>query len=212
MTAVTWLAVAVATSAGLALADKRLTPVIRTYAAQSWFLGGLVLVEGAATHRVAIAAFGVAILVVKGILTPTYVGWLSRRLATGRELDPVLNIPLSLFAGGLCILASVEIADSVPFTDPEDRVVAVAGLGTVFLGLLAMATRRKAITQALGLLTTENGAFLLSLALTEGLPLGVELAVLLDVLVLLVLFGILFYRIRDTFDDLDVTAMKTLGE
>ncbi|HLE47184.1 MAG TPA: hydrogenase, partial [Candidatus Thermoplasmatota archaeon] len=72
--------------------------------------------------------------------------------------------------------------------------------------------RRKAITQSLGLLTMENGAFLLSLTLAGGLPLAIELAIFLEVIVLVVLLGILFYRIRETFDSLDASAMTSLGE
>lgn len=207
-----WLAILFVTAAGLSLGDKRLTPVIRTYTAQALLLGLLVLWEGWTSRQWPLLAFGGLILMLKGVVTPTYLGWVSKRFRTGRELEPLLNIPLSLIAAGLCVVAALVVSKSIPLEDPAHRVSLVAGFATVLLGLLTMATRRKAITQALGLLTMENGAFLLSVVLTGGLPLGVELAVLLDVLVLVVLFGILFQRIREAFQHLDVSAMKTVGE
>lgn len=206
------MAILVLTTATLGLADKRLTPAIRTYAAQSLLLGLLVTVEGWTSRQAPIVAFGIIIFLVKGVATPVYVQWLSRRVRTGRELEPLLNIPLSLLAAGLCLFAAVMVSQGMPVENPTDRVAITAGFATFLLGLLTMATRRKAILQALGLLTIENGTFLLGLVLTGGLPIAVELAILLDVLVLVVLLGMLFQRIRDAFDHLDVSQMRTLGE
>lgn len=212
MNPTSWLSIVVVTAAASSLADKRLSPAIRTYAVQALALGLLIVAEGWQERRGAVAAFGALILLLKGLLTPLYIQWVSRRTGTGRELEPLLNIPLSLVAAGLCVLVAVLVAATIPPPDPEDGLPLMAGLSTLLLGLLIMATRRKAITQALGLLTMENGAFLLSLVLAGELPIVVELAVLLDVLVLVVLLGILFHRIREAFDHLDASAMKTLEE
>ena len=208
----TWLAVLLVTTAAVSLGDKRLSPVIRTYALQSLLLGTLVVLEGRASRQVPLLLYGVAIIIVKGLLTPAYITWVARRFETRRELEPILNIPLSLIAAGLCLLAAIRVADDLHLDQPEQRVLIVSGLCTVLLGLLTMATRRKAITQSLGLLTMENGAFLLSLTLAGGLPLAIELAAFLEVIVLVVLLGILFQRIRESFDSLDASAMQTLGE
>jgi len=206
------LAVLLVTTAALSLGDKRLRPVILTYAVQALLLGVLVVFEGWDGGQIALILYGLAILTVKGVLTPWYIGWLSRRIGIERELDPLLNIPLSLVAAGLCLLASLKVTGDLELSTPDERVLVFAGLATVLLGLLTMATRRKAITQSLGLLTMENGAFLLSLTLAGGLPLAIELAIFLEVIVLVVLLGILFYRIRETFDSLDASAMTSLGE
>lgn len=212
MTASAGVAVVLVALAGLSLGNKRLTPAVRTYALQSLLLGGLVALEGWRADSPTVLAFGVALAAVKGIATPAYLQWVSRRLAVERELDPVLNIPLSFLAAGGALLLALRIGDSLGLEDPDEATMLVAGLSTVFLGLLNMATHRKALPQALGLLTMENGAFLLSLALLGGLPFTVELAVLLDVLVLVILVGILVDRIRETFSHVDVSNMMTLGE
>lgn len=207
-----WLAIVLVATAAISLGDKRLRPVILTYGVQAGLLGALVLFEGYDAGRWSLMAYGAAILVVKAVLTPWYLSWASRRIGMERELEPLLNIPLSLVAAGLCLMASLRVADELQLETSDERVLLVAGLATVLLGLLTMATRRQAITQALGLLTMENGAFLFSLTLAEGLPLAIELAVFLEVIVLVVLLGILFHRIRESFDSLDASAMTTLGE
>lgn len=207
-----WLAIVLVATAAISLGDKRLRPVILTYGVQAGLLGALVLFEGYDAGRWSLMAYGAAILVVKAVLTPWYLSWASRRIGMERELEPLLNIPMSLVAAGLCLMASLRVADELQLETTDERVLIVAGLATVLLGLLTMATRRQAITQALGLLTMENGAFLFSLTLAEGLPLAIELAVFLEVIVLVVLLGILFHRIRESFDSLDASAMTTLGE
>ncbi len=206
------LAILVLTAAATSLGDKRLRPLILTYAVQALLVAGVVISEGIASGHGAVLAYGIAILLVKGIATPAYITWISRRLGVQRELEPILNIPLSLLAAGLSLLAALRVASSVHLEDPGDRILLVAGLGTVLLGLLTMATRRRAVTQSLGLLTMENGAFLVSLILAGGLPLAIELSAFLEVIVLVVLLGILFQRIHQTFESIDASAMTTLGE
>jgi hydrogenase-4 membrane subunit HyfE len=52
--------------------------------------------------------------------------------------------------------------------------------------------------------------YLLALAATDGLPLAVELAILVDVLIGAILLGIFVYRIGRTFDHIDTDALRTL--
>ncbi len=206
------LSILLLTAAAISLGDKRLRPLILTYAVQAILLAGVVITEGWASRDPAVLAYGVAILGIKGIATPAYITWASRRLGEHRELEPILNIPLSLLAAGLSLLAALRVATSVHLETPEDSVLLMAGMGTLLLGLLTMATRRRAVNQSLGLLTMENGAFLVSLTLAGGLPLAIELSAFLEVIVLVVLLGILFKRIHDTFESTDASAMTTLGE
>ena len=206
-----WLAIVLLTVAALSLGDKRLRPLITTYAVQALLLGGVVISEALAEHNTPLLFYGLAIVAVKGLATPAYITWMSHRLGVQRELEPILNIPLSLLAAGLSLLAALQASSAVRLPEDE-RILLVAGLGTVLLGLLTMATRRRAINQSLGLLTMENGAFLVSLTLAGGLPLAIELSAFLEVIVLVVLLGILFQRIHETFESIDASAMTTLGE
>ena len=75
------------------------------------------------------------------------------------------------------------------------------------IGFFMMINRRKALTQVLALLSLENGLFLAAISLTYGMPLIVELGVFFDVLVAVMVLGILVYRIRETFESMDVSRL-----
>jgi hydrogenase-4 component E len=73
-----------------------------------------------------------------------------------------------------------------------------------------MLNRRNALSQVLALLTLENGVFLAAICLTYGMPLIVEIGVFFDVLVAAMVLGILVYRIRETFESMDVSKLRRL--
>ena len=50
------------------------------------------------------------------------------------------------------------------------------------------------------------------MAATYGMPLIIELGIAFDVLVAVVIFGVFFFRIRDSIDTLDVDRMNRLRE
>ena len=73
-----------------------------------------------------------------------------------------------------------------------------------------MVNRRKALTQVLALLSLENGIFLAAISLTYGMPMIVEVGIFFDVLVGAMVLAILVYRIRETFDSMDVSRLSRL--
>jgi hydrogenase-4 component E len=73
-----------------------------------------------------------------------------------------------------------------------------------------MTNRRKALTQVLALLSLENGIFLAAISLTYGMPLIVEIGIFFDLLIAILVLAILVYRIRATFDSMDVSRLSRL--
>ena len=103
------------------------------------------------------------------------------------------------------------------FYDPRGAGAASLGHNTLavaislfLIGFFMMINRRKALTQVLALLSLENGIFLAAISLTYGMPLIVELGVFFDVLVAVMVLGILVYRIRETFESMDVSRLRRL--
>jgi hydrogenase-4 component E len=123
-----------------------------------------------------------------------------------------VNVPISLvIAGGLTLVGYV-VAES--FYRPDEpglchNALAVA-ISLFLIGFFNMINRRKALTQVLALLSLENGLFLAAISLTYGMPLIVELGVFFDVLVAAMVLGILIYRIRETFESMDVSRLRRL--
>jgi len=201
----------------IAMAAQRwLVTNIRIFGLQSFLLAviaGTIAIFNGAPH-IFIAA--VLTLLVKAILVPILLERLVDRLEVRREIEPILNVPFSvMISGGLTLLGYV-VAES--FYHPEQNAgpaamghntLAVA-ISLFLIGFFMMINRRKALTQVLALLSLENGLFLAAISLTYGMPLIVELGVFFDVLVAVLVLGILVYRIRETFESMDVSKMRKL--
>jgi len=198
------------------LAQRYLLTNIKAFAAQSFLLACIantIAYFNDAPH-IYVAAF--LTLLLKAIILPILMARLVREIGIRKEIEPLVNAPISiLIAGGLTMVGYV-VAES--FYRPETATgAATLGHNTLsvaislfLIGFFTMINRRKALTQVLALLTLENGLFLAAISLTYGMPLVVELGVFFDVLVATMVLGILVYRIRATFDSMDVSKLRRL--
>jgi hydrogenase-4 component E len=85
-----------------------------------------------------------------------------------------------------------------------------AAVALVLTGAFLMVSRRKALMQVIGLLVLENGIFLAALTTTFGMPLVIEIGIFFDLLMGVLMMGLFVFRIRDTFDHLDVSKLRRL--
>jgi hydrogenase-4 component E len=85
-----------------------------------------------------------------------------------------------------------------------------AAVALVLTGCFLMVSRKRALTQVVGLLVLENGIFLAALTATSGMPLVIEIGIFFDLLMGVFLMGLFVFRIRDTFDHLDVSKLRRL--
>jgi hydrogenase-4 component E len=147
---------------------------------------------------------------------PVFLERLVMKIEIRQEIEPFVNIPLSVIIAGLLTLLAYVVAES--FHRPEEatgpatlghNTLAVA-IALFLIGFFMMVNRRKALTQVLGLLSLENGILLAGISLTYGMPLIVEVGIFFDVLVAALLLAILIYRIRETFDSMDVSRLSRL--
>jgi hydrogenase-4 component E len=198
-------------SALYAAAQRRVLAAISAYRWNSVALGLIALVVAFATGARHIALAALLVLVTKAVAIPAL---LERQVRRGRvtlEAEPMLGVPVgmlicgalvvvafsqtrALFGGGMNILASC-----LP--------VSVA---STLVGLFVMVSRRRALMQVLGLVLVENAIFLAAVSLTYGMPLVVEMGVLLDLLVGVTLFGVFVERLHETHGDSDTTRLTSL--
>jgi hydrogenase-4 component E len=194
------------------VAQRWIVVHIRIFAAQSLFLAMIAATIAWFNHAPHIFAAAALTLVVKVILVPIIFESLVRKMEIQEEIEPIVNVPLSvLIAGGLTLVGYV-VAES--FYRPNEtglghNALAVA-ISLFLIGFFTMINRRKALTQVLALLSLENGLFLAAISLTYGMPLIVELGILFDVLVAAMVMGILVYRIRETVESMDVSRLRRL--
>jgi hydrogenase-4 component E len=189
---------------------------IRMFAVQSFLLAaiaGTIAFFNGATH-IYIAAL--LTLMLKGLLLPILLERLVAKVGIRQEIEPIINVPVSILISGCLTLVGYVVAES--FYHPDEAFGASAlghntlalAIGLFLVGFFMMLNRRKALTQVLGLLCMENGLFLAAISLTYGVPLVVELGIFFDVLVAVMVLGILVYRIGVTFDSMDVSKLRKL--
>jgi hydrogenase-4 component E len=191
---------------------------IRVFAFQSFLLAGIAYIIAYYNHAPDIYIAAVLTFLVKVVLLPILMERLVAKIGIRQEIEPLINVPLSvLISGGLTVVGYV-VATS--FYHPEagtspatlgHNTLAVA-ISLFLIGFFMMINRRKALTQVLALLSLENGLFLAAICLTYGMPLVVELGVFFDLLVATMVMGILVYRIRETFDSMDVSKLRRLRD
>src|ERR1039458_4107216 len=185
---------------------------IRIFAAQSFFLAMIAATIAWFNHAPHIYIAAALTLVVKVILVPILFERLVERMEIHEEIEPIVNVPLSVLISGGLTLVGYVVAES--FYKPNEpglghNALAVA-ISLFLIGFFTVINRRKALTQVLALLSLENGLFLAAISLTYGMPLIVEVGIFFDVLVAAMVLGILVYRIRETFESMDVSRLRRL--
>ena len=195
----------------LLVVQRMLITNIRIFALQSLLLAAIasvVAVAYGAWHVLVIAGLTFA---GKVVFLPWLLTRLVRRIKIEQEINPLLNMPASmLICGALTVLSSVVARPFTSLARLGSNTLAVA-IALLLTGFFLMNNRRKALAQLLALLTTENGVMLAAIALTTyGIPLVVEIGIFLDVIVVVMVLGILVFRIRESFDSMDVSKLNEL--
>ncbi|OGW25274.1 MAG: formate hydrogenlyase [Nitrospirae bacterium GWC2_42_7] len=195
------------------LAQRRVYGLIHLFTWQGLFLSINTALVGyvAGKHHLYISSL--LTLSLKVVLLPYILHVLIVRLKIKKEVETVMNVPLTMLIGIALVIFSYHLTAPVrELSTLITRSTLAIALATVLIGLLMMITRRHAVTQIIGFLAMENGLFLAATSATYGMPLVVELGVALDILIAAFIFGIFFFHIHTTFDSLDVEKMARLKE
>ncbi len=157
-----------------------------------------------------VAAF---FLVVKVIVIPRYLDRLEKQVGAERESQPYVNIATSLIIAGLLVLLAYAVTRPLVLASAlPTRGGLPLAVGLVFVGLLVIISRKKALTQVVGFLVLENGIALLAMLGAFGIPLIVELGVFLDVLMGFLVMQVFIYHIHGTFESIDVEQLSQLKD
>lgn len=183
-----------------------LRSMLLAYGLQSALLGGLAVWLGVAKGEPTMIGVGLALVLLKGCVVPSFLGHLVRRIGCRRDTGLLMAPPLLML---LTVGALAALVLFRPFGE-DLSVTDLPALGLLLIGMVLMISRRLAVSQLLGFLVLENGISYFTLAQPRTLPLLIELGVLLDVLAATMLAGLLVFRINNQFDHIDVTELKIL--
>ncbi len=194
----------------LILASGQLFRAIYAVAVQAVFLGIAGAVLGAATGNLDLWVIAGITIVVKAVLLPWLLIWVVRRIHIPRDIEPVVPITVTLaLAAGMVVLAFHLSASLGPVRQAITGNALPVGVALILIGVLVMATRRKALVQMVGLFASENGIFFTAMAVSQGMPLIIEIGVILDVVLGALVMGILVLRVRSSVDT-DIADLESL--
>lgn len=194
----------------LILGAGQIYRAIWAVAAQSAFLGAAGAVLAIATGNADLWVIAGITLAVKAAFLPWLLARVVRRLGIRLEIEPVIPISATLvIAAGIVVLSFYLSASLGSVRQAITGDALPVGVSLTLLGVLVMMSRRKALTQMVGLFASENGIFFTAMAVSQGMPLIIEIGVILDVVLGALVMGIMVLRVRSSVDE-DIADLDRL--
>jgi hydrogenase-4 component E len=185
----------------LIVAASQISRAIYAVAAQSFLIAIAGGVLATATGNMDLWVIAGVTLVVKATLLPWVLHWVVRRMNVRREVEPVIPVAATLALAVVVVVMSFHLSASLGTVRQSITGNALpVGIALTLTGVLVMATRKTALTQMVGLFASENGIFFTAMAVTQGMPLIIEIGVILDVILAALVMTIMVLRVRSTVD------------
>ena len=128
-----------------------------------------------------------------------------------RYLASVIDELVPVSAGLLLATAITHLLPEAIDSNADPHVLGWVLLAGI-IGFFLLATRRKAVSQIVGLLLLDNGVTLATFLLTAGVPLLVEFGASLDVLLIVVVLRVLATTMRSRFGPFDLDQLRELHD
>jgi hydrogenase-4 component E len=207
LTVIVWLLLA---STGLLVVNHRLKRAIVLLAFQSLLLASIALLAAILSGIDHLYLAVALTLLIKVLLVSFVLGMVLRSAKTAVE-SGIMGRGLSLSICVGLVLISYSVAQPAQFTNVITSAHSLSvSISMVLIGLFLMVSRKKALMQVVGLLTIENGLFLLALSTTYGLPLLVEVGIFLDVGFSIIVLGLFAFQMNRVFETMDTTTLRNL--
>lgn len=189
---------------------KRLESCVKVYVMNSWLLASLIGITAFMIGETHLYIASLVTLASKGVAIPLFLRKIVRQMKVTRDVEPNISNALSLtISGALVAVVYVSLREGIVLSGFSKNILQIS-IAVILIGLFVMITRRKALTQVIGLLFMENGLFLAGFALTFGMPVIIELGVLFDMLMGVIILGIFAIQIKRAFSTSDLDNLTTL--
>lgn len=192
---------------------RSLRAIVRMLAVQGLALAGVAMSIGVHERDIGLVLIGVLVVCAKGVVVPVLISRVVRHDPQSRESEPLVNVPASLVAAGALVFVAFAATRSVTALVPTvaGRLIPF-GVAAMLVGFFALATRRKAVSQIVGLLLVDNGVALVAFLATAGVPVIVELGASLDVLLAVVVLRVLATQMRAHIGSGDLDQLAELHD
>lgn len=183
---------------------------IYAMAVQSIFIALAGAVLGAATHNTDLWVIAILTLLVKVVALP----WLLLRvirLRTHHKIEALIPVTVTLAIAAAIVMIAFNLSSSLGSVKQVITGNALPiGISLMLIGILVMMSRREALMQMVGLFASENGIFFTAMAVSQGMPLIIEIGVTLDVILGALVMGVILLRVKSSigFDIADLDELK----
>lgn len=184
------------------------------YAVHTLLLAGLTLWLGIVTGERHLLYSAIVVGAFKAIFTPLFLSWVTKKVGVMRDQGTFLPCSISMGLGTALLGVSYLLVEQLPTVlgEGQPRIGATSAFSMLFTGMLLMLTRRTAISQIIGFLVLENGIYMFTISQTNGMPMMVEMGILLDVFVAVMVTGLILFKIKKNFEHIDVTLLSDLKD
>jgi hydrogenase-4 component E len=141
--------------------------------------------------------FSLTTLLIRGIAIPFYIYRFIEKVATRRELEPIIGYHGSILTGLLLIVAAMFVSRKFSAPSASDSLLLLpTAISLLVGGMFLLMTRRKAITMVLGYITMENGIYLVGTTFSVRAHHIVEFGILLDVLAGVMIMAVILQNLK----------------
>ena len=192
-------------SGGFLLSSRSLKNLVRTYQLQSFLLVlialGLVVLEG---HTILLLVAALT-LISKVFGIPAFIRLIQERMSIQQDLRfsylrPPGALMLSILIILLVYVCFAQILEKLYAANSLFFLGSVIGVSLVLMGLIAVCTRKMAISKVIGYLSMENGVLVFGLFVTE-LPFFIEFVIIIDLIILVLLTSIMTVGIDSSIEE-----------
>ncbi len=178
-----------------------------------WLLSAQSLLLGVAALTLAPPGSGLlgagVVLVVRALLLPALLSLTRRRTREPRPVTPATTVAVRLLVATAVSLAAVW---SLPPLGVADLAAEHGAITLVSLGIAIVVMRRPALLQVLGILVAENGVYLLAVSVHGGIPLAIELGVVLDLALIVIVAAAFSEKIHGELGSGDTDLLRGLRD
>ena len=152
---------------------------------QGWILFAVALLRLHAINPLELIFIAIETLAFKALLVPAILFAMIRKT----KINRVRRSGSSQSGSLLLSLMALAVSASITYY------IADSAIDLVFFGLILIVLRSRIFSHMVGFLVIENGVFLFSMAIGVEMPLLINIAILLDILISVLMLGIFFTKI-----------------
>ncbi len=150
-------------------------------------------------------------ILIKSIVVPRFLNRVRKHNNLKREQEIFVPVFYSIIIVVVFITLSFLLSNSLNNDQIHTKYFTVA-FASVLFGIYFIIIHKNIFSHVVGYVIIENGIFLLSLAVGSVMPLMVNMAILLDLVMGVLVLGVFVNRIGDTFDSTETHQLSKLKD